>query len=83
MCMVSDDGVINRSLITHFHLLFVFVRLYCTARGLGFTQTKGETEYVRWETVDKPLSDLSFPTSWENGNPHDYYIPENIFYLTH
>ena len=50
------------------------------ARGLGFTQTKGDVEYVRWETVDKYLSDLSFPACWENGNPHDYYVPENIFY---
>ena len=57
-----------------------YLHIEDSARGLGFTQTKGETEYVRWETVDKHLSDLSFPTSWENQNPHDYYIPENIFY---
>lgn len=57
-----------------------YLHIEDVARGLGFTQTKGETEYVRWETVDKHLSDLSFPTSWENGKPHDYYIPENIFY---
>ena len=63
----EEDGV------AHLHIEDV-------SRGLGFTQTKGETEYVRWETVDKHLRDLSFPTSWENGNPHDYYIPENIFY---
>lgn len=41
---------------------------------------KSYTDHVRWETVNKYLSDLSFPTSWENQNPHDYYIPENIFY---
>ena len=57
-----------------------YLHIEDVARGLGFTQTKGETEYVRWETVDKYLSDLSFPTSWENAKPHDYYIPENIFY---
>ena len=57
-----------------------YLHIEDSARGLGFTQTKGETEYVRWETVDKHLSDLSFPTCWESGNPHDYYIPENIFY---
>ena len=57
-----------------------YLHIEDVARGLGFTQTKGETEYVRWETVDKYLADLSFPTSWENGKPHDYYIPENIFY---
>lgn len=56
-----------------------YLHIEDAARGLGFTQTKGETEYVRWETVDKHLSDLSFPTSWESGKPHDYYIPENIF----
>lgn len=58
----------------------VYLHIEDVARGLGFTQTKGDIEYVRWETVDKYLSDLSFPTSWENQNPHDYYIPENIFY---
>ncbi len=57
-----------------------YLHIEDVARGLGFTQTKGEAEYVRWETVDKYLSDLSFPTCWESGNPHDYYIPENIFY---
>ena len=57
-----------------------YLHIEDSARGLGFTQTKGETEYVRWETVDKYLADLSFPPCWENGNPHDYYIPENIFY---
>lgn len=57
-----------------------YLHIEDAARGLGFTQTKGETEYVRWETVDKHLSDLSFPTCWESGKPHDYYIPENIFY---
>ena len=58
----------------------VYLHIEEVARGLGFTQTKGDTEYVRWETVNKYLSDLSFPTSWENQNTHDYYIPENIFY---
>ena len=31
-------------------------------------------------TSKSVLADLSFPASWENGNPHDYYIPENILY---
>ena len=53
-----------------------YLHIEDSARGLGFTQTKGETEYVRLETVDKYLADLSFPASWENGNPHDYCIPE-------
>ena len=50
------------------------------ARGLGFTEQKDGVEYVRWRTVDSHLSSLAFATSCENGNPHDYYIPENIFY---
>jgi prophage antirepressor-like protein len=46
------------------------------ARGLGFTQiaTSGN-EVVRWERVNKYLSDFGFvPTSG------DEFIPENIFY---
>jgi prophage antirepressor-like protein len=50
------------------------------ARGLGFTEKKDGVEYVRWRTVDSYLSNLAFATCCENGNPHDYYIPENIFY---
>ena len=60
-----------------------YLHIEDSARGLGFTQTKGETEYtnVRWSRVDECLQDLNFlPQVAENGNPHDYYIPENIFY---
>lgn len=50
------------------------------ARGLGFTQTqtKEGVEYVsiRWETVNRYLTDLGFP----NKVGKDGYIPENIFY---
>jgi phage antirepressor YoqD-like protein len=46
------------------------------ARGLGFTQTKNGTEYVRWETVYGFLSELGF--SQQVGK--DDFIPENIFY---
>ena len=46
-----------------------YLHIEDVARGLGFTQIKGGSEYVRWETVDKYLSDLSFPTCWENANP--------------
>ena len=58
---------------------------YLSARGLGFTTTteKGGVEYtnVRWSRVDECLQDLNFlPLVAENENPHDYYIPENIFY---
>ena len=57
-----------------------YLHIEDSARGLGFTEQKDGVEYVRWRTVDAHLSTLSFATSCENGNPHDYYIPENIFY---
>lgn len=55
------------------------------ARGLGFerTQNKDGVEYtsIRWATVEGYLQDFGFHQQvGENGNPHDYYIPENIFY---
>lgn len=57
-----------------------YLHIEDVARGLGFTEQKDGVEYVRWRTVDAHLSTLSFATSCENGNPHDYYIPENVFY---
>ena len=54
----------------------VYLNLEAVARGLGFTDTQGETEYVRWARVDKYLADLRFATSGERPK----YIPENIFY---
>lgn len=57
-----------------------YLHIEDVARGLGFTEQKDGVEYVRWRTVDSHLSNLAFATSCENGNPHDYYIPENIFY---
>ena len=57
-----------------------YLHIEDVARGLGFTEQKDGVEYVRWRTVDTYLSNLAFATSCENGNPHDYYIPENIFY---
>ena len=57
-----------------------YLHIEDVARGLGFTEQKDGVEYVRWRTVDAHLSTLSFATSCENANPHDYYIPENIFY---
>jgi anti-repressor protein len=44
-------------------------------RGLGFTQEKNGTEYVRWETVNGYLTDLGF--SHLVGKE---FIPENVFY---
>lgn len=62
-----------------------YLHIEDSARGLGFTTTteKGGVEYtnVRWSRVDECLQDLNFlPQVAENGKPHDYYIPENIFY---
>lgn len=63
----------------------VYLHIEDVERGLGFTQTqnKGGKEYtsVRWERIEGILTDLKFPPQeGENQNPHDYYIPENIFY---
>ncbi len=46
------------------------------ARGLGFTQTKNNVEYVRWETVTGYLTELGF--SQHVGK--DVFIPEETFY---
>lgn len=63
----------------------VYLHIEDVARGLGFTTTteKGGVEYtnVRWNRVEECLHDLNFlPQVAENENPHNYYIPENIFY---
>lgn len=51
------------------------------ARGLGFVETHGDAVFVRWQRVDGYLSDFGYSPQVENAsNPHDYYIPENIFY---
>lgn len=53
-----------------------YLNLDTVARGLGFTQEKNGVEYVRWETVDRYLSELGFPNKLgKNG-----FIPENVFY---
>ena len=62
-----------------------YLHIEDSARGLGFTTTteKNGVEYtnVRWSRVEECLQDLNFlPQVAENENPHDYYIPENIFY---
>jgi prophage antirepressor-like protein len=46
--------------------------------GLGFTQEKNGTLYVKWERVFGYLEDFKFPTSGETNK--DEFIPENIFY---
>lgn len=46
------------------------------ARGLGFTQVKNGTEYVKWERVYGYISNFPFSPQVEK----DDFIPENIFY---
>ena len=53
-----------------------YLNLEDVARGLGFTQMKNGTEYVRWETVNGFLVDFHFPNKLGKTD----YIPENIFY---
>lgn len=53
-----------------------WLKLETVARGLGFTRTaESGNEVVRWERVDKYLTELGVPTCG-----HDEFIPENIFY---
>ena len=53
-----------------------YLKLETVARGLGFTETKNEKEYVMWRRVDAYLNELDFGTSAERPE----FIPENIFY---
>ncbi len=53
-----------------------YLKLETVARGLGFTDVKDGTEYVRWARVDKYLHEIHFATSGERPE----FIPENIFY---
>lgn len=53
-----------------------YLRLEDVARGLGFTDSSKNGEYVRWARVDKLLGDIGFATCGERPD----YIPENIFY---
>lgn len=53
-----------------------YLNLETVARGLGFTEKKGDVDYVMWRRVDRHLEELHFGTSAERPD----YIPENIFY---
>lgn len=61
-----------------------YLKLETVARGLGFTRiAESGNEVVRWERVNKYLSELGFRTRAENGvhtSAHDDFIPENIFH---
>lgn len=53
-----------------------YLSLEVCARGLGFTQEKNGSEYVRWETVQGYLNEIGLSQQvGKNG-----FIPENIFY---
>lgn len=54
----------------------VYLKLKAVARGLGFTQKKGRNTYIRWETVDKYLTEIGFPNKLGKND----FVPENIFY---
>lgn len=45
------------------------------SRGLGFIQSKNEVQYVRWERVNRYLTEMGFPHLVGKE-----YIPENVFY---
>lgn len=51
-----------------------FLNLEDVARGLGFTQVKNNKEYIRWETLEKYLSEFSQQVG------KNEFIPENVFY---
>lgn len=58
-----------------------YLHIEDASRGLGFVETHGDAVFVRWQRVDGYLSDFGYSPQVENAsNPHDYYIPENIFY---
>ena len=59
-----------------------YLHIEDVARGLGFTYSAASgNEVVRWNRVEEYLSDFGFvATSGDGVKPHDYYIPENIFY---
>ncbi|MGI5825207.1 MAG: phage antirepressor KilAC domain-containing protein [Bacillota bacterium] len=53
-----------------------YLKLETVARGLGFTQiAKSGNEVIRWERINKYLSEFGVPTCGDEG-----FIPENIFY---
>ena len=59
-----------------------YLHIEDVARGLGFAyKAASGNEVVRWNRVEEYLSGFGFvATCGDGSNPHDYYIPENIFY---
>lgn len=65
----------------------VYLNLEDVARGLGFTQMAASgNEVIRWERVQKYLSELIIPTSGDGITPSleqdnlPEFIPESVFY---
>lgn len=56
-----------------------YLKLEAVARGLGFTRSKSNSDYVRWDRVENYLTELNFPTSGET-ELVNMFIPENVFY---
>lgn len=56
-----------------------YLKLEAVARGLGFTDVKDGNEYIRWNRVEKYLTELNFATCGETSIVN-CFIPENIFY---
>ena len=59
-----------------------YLHIEDVARGLGFAyKAASGNEVVRWNRVEEYLIGFGFvATCGDGANPHDYYIPENIFY---
>ena len=62
-----------------------YLKLETVARGLGFTQTKNGSTYIRWETVNKYLEEIGFSqlsgkVGFSQEVAKDSFIPENVFY---
>ena len=54
------------------------------ARGLGFIQTKGEVEFVRWDRIKKLLEEFGYfdnHSEVQFDTHKNVYIPEQYFYL--
>jgi hypothetical protein len=63
MTIQGVKGFIDENGMAHLNLEDV-------ARGLGFTEIKGDCEYVRWGRVIEYLDSLNFSTSGENGDTY-------------
>ena len=53
-----------------------YLKLEAVARGLGFTDVKDGNEYIRWNRVEKYLTELNFATCGETSIVN-CFIPEN------